>query len=105
MSGRLNLCFFFKRPNLRLANFPGVRRLSLAGAQKCLEGKIFKELKLHRFEKFSSYKILPEYDDDTVEYVKTIADVTKWTFRNDFQEHFNGEYSRKYVIAYLNDNS
>lgn len=45
---------------------------------------------------------LPQNDDDAVENVEAIADITERTFRYYLKQHFHCEDCRKYDIAYFN---
>lgn len=45
---------------------------------------------------------LPQNDDDAIENIEAIADITERTFRCYLKQHFHREDCRKYDIAYLN---
>jgi len=46
--------------------------------------------------------ILPQDDDDAVENVEAVTDITERTFRYYLKQHFHREDCREYDIAYLN---
>lgn len=45
----------------------------------------------------------PQYDDDTIENIEAIGNISKRSFGNHLQQHLNRKYARKYNVAGLNN--